>query len=87
MFFKLFRFFYYSDEILCKKLVYKKRMKAGFGALFALEKGIQSSYSLDSVLLHLPLGEEECESSHGLKTTRLVVFCFVCVAFVSLSAF
>lgn len=50
-------------------------MKASLGALFALEKEIQSSFSLHPVLLHPPL-QEECEASHGLKTTRPVDFFF-----------
>ena len=57
-----------SNKILCKKQFYEN--KAGLGALLALEREVQSCYSLDPILY--PSLEEECKTSYGLKTTRLV---------------
>ena len=56
-----------SNKILCKKQFYEN--KAGLVALLALEREVQSFYSLD-LILYLSL--EECEVSHSLKTTRQV---------------
>lgn len=56
--------------------MYKKGWKLALDALFALEEEIQSSYTLDPTLPYPPL-EEECEASHGLKTTRPVFFFWV----------
>ena len=61
-----------SNKILCKQQFYEN--KAGLGALLALEREVQSFYSLDPILY--PSLEEECETSHGLKTTRPVDFFF-----------